>query len=103
MVHKINSYYYVLLILPPLFRQLQPPSSPDLNPRDYDLQGTIQDRVYANNTNYLQEMKDNIQMTITNISRLVLHHLSTNIVNRCTVCLETGGQQSETPLCNEVR
>jgi len=101
--NKINSYCYVLLILPSLFTQLQPPSSPDPNPRNYDLQGTMQDRVYANNPNYLQEMKDSIQMIITNISRLVLHHVSTNIVNRCTVCLETGGQHSETPLHNEVR
>ena len=29
----------------------------------------MQDRVYANNPNYLQEMKDNIQMTITNITK----------------------------------
>jgi len=101
--NKINSYYYVLLILPSRFRQLQPPSSPDLNPRNYDLRGPMQDRVYANNPNYLQEMKDNIQMTITNILRLVLHHVSTNIFNRCTVCLETGDQHSETPLHNEVR
>lgn len=65
--------------------------------------GAMQDRVYVNNPNYLQKMKDNIQMTITNISRLVLHHVSTNIVNRCTYCLESGGHHSETPLLNEVR
>lgn len=41
--NQIYSYYYVLLNLPSLFRQLQPPPSPDLNPRDYDLQGTMQD------------------------------------------------------------
>jgi len=101
--NKINSYYYVLLILQSLFTPLQPPSSPDLNPRNYDLRGTMQDRVHANNPNYLQEMKDNIQMTVTNISRLVFQHVSTNIVSRCTVCLETGGQHSETPPRNEVR
>jgi hypothetical protein len=74
-----------------------------MNPTDYDFWGTMQDRVYANNPNYLQEMKDNTLTTITNISRLVFHHVPTNIFNRCTVCLETGDQHSETPLHTEVR
>jgi hypothetical protein len=96
--NKINSYYYILLILPSLFRKLQPPSSPDLNPRDYDLQVTMQDRFYANNPNYLQEMKDNYQYFKTSIPSYFM-----NIFNRCTVCLETGSQHSETPPRNEVR
>lgn len=77
---------------------LWPPRSPDLNPCDYYLWGTLKDRVYVNSPHSLQELKENIQREIADVSSAELRHVWRNIFRRCEACLEAGGQQFETLL-----
>jgi hypothetical protein len=58
---------------------LWPPRSPDLNPCDYYLWGTLKDRVYVNNPHSLQELKENIQREIADVSRAELRRVWRNI------------------------
>jgi hypothetical protein len=69
-------------------RGLWPPQSPDLNPCDFYLWGKLKDKVYVNNPHTLDELKDNIRVEISHITREELRHVAGNIFRRCEACLQ---------------
>jgi hypothetical protein len=48
-------------------RGLWPPRSPDLNPCDFYLWGTLKEKVYVNNQHSLEELQENVRHEISAI------------------------------------
>ena len=55
----------------------------DLYSCDFYLWGTLKERVYANNTHTLKELKENICIEIFNITEQQLCCVARNIFQRC--------------------
>jgi hypothetical protein len=76
-------------------RGLRPPRSSDLNPCDFYLWGKLKDKVYVNNPHTLDELKDNIRVEISDITREELRRVAGNIFSRCEACLQAEGRHFE--------
>jgi hypothetical protein len=72
--------------------------SPNLNPCDFYVWGTLKDKVYVNKPHSLQELKENIHQEIFVIQRQQLCHVSRNIFSRCKAGIEAEGQHVKTLL-----
>jgi hypothetical protein len=59
---------------------LWPSRSPNLNMCNYYLWGTLKDRVYMNNPQQLQQLKNYIQGEIQSILKQEIHHVSSNFL-----------------------
>jgi hypothetical protein len=70
---------------------LWPPRSPDLSPPDYFLWGYLKDKVYSNNPQTIQALKDNIVAEVNNISPLLLHKVITSLAQRAEMCFLANG------------
>jgi hypothetical protein len=79
-------------------RGLWPPRSPDLNPCDFYLWGTLKEKVYVNNPHSLEELQENIRHEISTIPVQQIGRVSRNIFSRCEACLEAEGRHFETLL-----
>jgi hypothetical protein len=73
-------------------RGLWPEKSPDLNPCDFYLRGTLKDKVYSNNPHTLAERKQSIRETISSIEVSELKLVSNNIFKRLEACLRAEGR-----------
>jgi hypothetical protein len=60
-------------------RELWPPRSPGLHPCDFYLWGKLKDEMYVNNPHTLDELKDNIRVEISQITREELRRVAGNI------------------------
>ncbi|CAK1578615.1 unnamed protein product [Parnassius mnemosyne] len=69
-----------------------PARSPDLSPCDFFLWGFLKSRVYVNRPRTLQDLKNNIQEEIANITPALLQRVMTNTRNRYTQCIENKGR-----------
>ena len=74
-----------------------PPRSCDLTPLDYFLWGYLKSKVYTNNPQTLQHLKDNIQAAIDAIDPLLLREVIENFDFRMIAC-----QQSRGGLMNDI-
>jgi hypothetical protein len=72
-------------------RGLWHPRSPDLNLCDFYLWGKLKDKVYGKNPHTLDELKDNIRVKISHITREELRHVAGNIFRKCEACLQAEG------------
>ncbi|XP_076545898.1 uncharacterized protein LOC143305599 [Osmia lignaria lignaria] len=72
-------------------RGLWPPRSPDLTPPDFFLWGTLKCQVYANNPRTLEELKENIQKSILEITEDTLKKVFENMRRRISICLAQNG------------
>ena len=63
-----------------------PPCSLDLTPPDFFLWGYLKDKVYANNFQTIEALKENIRHEIAAISPETLRNAIENTVRRARVC-----------------
>ena len=68
-----------------------PPRSCDLTPLDYFLWGYLKSKVYINNPQTLEHLKDNIQATIDAIDPLLLREVIENFDFRMIACQQSRG------------
>jgi hypothetical protein len=68
-----------------------PPRSPDLNPCDFYLWGTLKEKVYINNPHSLEELQANIRHEISAVPIQQLRRVSVNIFSLWDACLEAEG------------
>lgn len=68
-----------------------PPRSPDLTPSDFFLWGHLKERVYINKPKTLQQLKENIQEEIGNLSPEVLKKVMENAIERTRICSNSEG------------
>jgi hypothetical protein len=79
MAHTANS---TMQILSEFFcgriisRNLLPPRSPDLSPLDFYLWGVLKENVYKNNPHTLEELKQNTELCISNVTAETLHRVA---------------------------
>jgi hypothetical protein len=73
-------------------KNLWPPRSPDLTHPDYFLWGYLKQVVYSNRPQTIEELKQNIEVAISNISQETLKNVVRNIVTCVNTCYaENGG------------
>jgi hypothetical protein len=61
-------------------KNLWPPRSPDITPSDYFLWGYLKQVVYSNHPKTIEDLKQNIDVTILNISQETLKKVVRNMV-----------------------
>jgi predicted transcriptional regulator len=67
------------------------PRSPDLTPPDYILWGYLKQVVYSNRPLTIEDLKQNIEVAISNISQETLKKLVRNVVTRVKTCYAENG------------
>jgi hypothetical protein len=73
-------------------KNLWPPLSPDLTPPDYFLWGYLKQVVYSNRPQTIEDLKQNIEVAMWNISEETLKKVVRNMVTRVNTCYaENGG------------
>jgi hypothetical protein len=73
-------------------KNLWPLRSPDLTPPDYFLWGYLKQAVYSNRPQTIENLKQNIEVAISNISQETLKKVMRNMVTRVNTCYaENGG------------
>jgi hypothetical protein len=73
-------------------QNLWPPRSPDLSPPDFCLLGDLKENVYKNNPRTLEELKQNNELCISNVTSETLHRVTSNMRKRVNACIaERGG------------
>jgi uncharacterized protein YheU (UPF0270 family) len=71
---------------------LWPPLSPDLTPPDYFIWGYLKQVVYSNRHQTIEDLKQNIEVAMWNISEETLKKIVRNMVTRVNTCYaENGG------------
>jgi hypothetical protein len=71
---------------------LWPPRSPDLSPPDLYLWGLLKENVYKNNPHTLEELKQNVELYISNVTAETLHRVVSNMRKRMNAFIaERGG------------
>jgi hypothetical protein len=71
---------------------LWPPRRPDLTPPDYFLWGYLKQVVYSNRPRTIEDLKQNTEVAISNISQETLKKVVRNMVTRVNTCYaENGG------------
>jgi hypothetical protein len=76
-------------------KTMWPPRSPDLNPCDFFLWGTLKGTVYDENTLTLDDLKANIAFQITQISQETLKKTFLNFEKRCDFLIQKKGGHIE--------
>jgi hypothetical protein len=56
-----------------------PPQSPDLSPPDFYLWGFLKENVYKNNSHTLEELKQNTELCISNVTAETLQQVASNM------------------------
>jgi hypothetical protein len=72
-------------------KNLSPPRSPDLTPPDYFLWGYLKQVVYSNRPQIIEDLKQNSEGAISNISQETLKKLVRNMVTRVNTCYAENG------------
>lgn len=73
-------------------KNLWPPRSPDLTPLDFFLFGYLKSKVYANDPQTLEDLKENIRVEAKRIPRLLLDKVFASMLDRAKLCVAaTGG------------
>jgi hypothetical protein len=67
-------------------KNLRPPRSPDLTPPDYFLWGYLKQDVYSNRPQTTEDLKQNIEVAISNISQETLKKVVRNMVTLVNIC-----------------
>ena len=73
-------------------KRLWPPRFPDLSSCDFYLLGTLKQKVYANNSHNLDQLKENITNAIRRITREELQAVFANVVKRAQKCIDVNGE-----------
>jgi hypothetical protein len=68
-----------------IYRNLLPPRSPDLSPLDFYLWGVLKENVYKNNPHTSEELKQNTELCISNVTAETLHRVASDMRKR--VCM----------------
>jgi hypothetical protein len=68
-------------------RNLWPPQSLDLLPLDFCLWGFLKENVYENNLHTLEELKQNTELCISNVTAETLHQVASNMWKRVNACI----------------
>ena len=71
--------------------RVSPPRSPDLTPPDFYLWGTLKNTVYATKTQTLEELRDQIEHAIHDISLATIQTVCRFIRRRCWECTVAEG------------
>jgi hypothetical protein len=79
---EIESYFGDRLIS----KNLWPPRSPDLTPRDYFLWGLLKGRVYSNKPRTIDDLKDAIRRGVAAITDVTLPDVFANLQTRIQKC-----------------
>jgi hypothetical protein len=72
-------------------RNLWPPRSPDLTPRDFYLWGAAKSAAYRDRPRTLNELKTAITAFIRNISQADLQNVFANKIKRVQACIDARG------------
>jgi hypothetical protein len=72
-------------------KNLWPPWSPDVTPPDYFLWGYLKQVVYSNLPQTIEDLKENIEVAISNISQKTLKKVVQNMVTRVNTCYAESG------------
>jgi hypothetical protein len=72
-------------------KNLWPPWSPDLTLPDYFLWGYLKQIVYSNRPQTIEDLKQNIEVAISNISQETLKKVVWNMVTRVNTCYGENG------------
>jgi hypothetical protein len=73
-------------------RNLCPPRSPYISPPDFCLWGFLKQNVCKNNPYTFEELKQNIELCISNVTAETLHRVASNMRKRVKACItESGG------------
>ena len=67
-----------------------PPRSPGLSPSDFFLWGYLKERVFTNNLQTLEDLKQNIRQEIDTISQKVLSSIMHAVVKRAQLEIDAG-------------
>lgn len=70
---------------------LWPPRSPDLSPPDYFLWGYLKGRVYANKPTSLAQLRQNIQIAVSEITPVLLNSVMHSLSYRMQMCILVQG------------
>jgi hypothetical protein len=69
-----------------------PPSFPDLSPQDFYIWGFLKENMYKNNPHTFEELKQNTELCILNVTAKTLHWVASNMRKRVNACIaECGG------------
>ncbi|CAK9826872.1 hypothetical protein ANTRET_LOCUS4642 [Anthophora retusa] len=69
-----------------------PPRSPDLTAPDFFLWGYLKEKVYANKSRSLDQLKENIRTEIRNVMPETLTNVMENVLKRAQLCEAKNGQ-----------
>lgn len=72
-----------------------PPRSPDLNPCDFFLWGYHKDKVYAKRLDSIEQLKEEIKIEISKISKITLSAVFEDMKKRCDKVLKCEGKHIE--------
>ena len=72
-------------------KNLWPPRSSDLTPRDFYLWGTMKNKIYCSNPRTINELKETITDYIQKVDNTVLKDVFRNMMTRATRCTEASG------------
>ncbi|KAL4467937.1 hypothetical protein ABPG72_022851 [Tetrahymena utriculariae] len=76
-------------------KEFWPPRSPDLNPCDFYLWGHLKSKVYTPSPSNIDELKQNIEREIKNISKETLLKVFMNLAKRCESVITNQGSHIE--------
>jgi hypothetical protein len=74
---------------------LWPPRSPDLNPCDFYLWGTLKDSINFRNCDTIEDVKQAVADAVRNITPDTLNKVFENLNKRINLCMEHGGDLFE--------
>jgi hypothetical protein len=72
-------------------KNLWPPRSPDLTVPDYFLWGYLKQVVYSNHPQTIEDLKQNTEVAVLNISQETLKKVVRNMVTRVNTCYAENG------------
>jgi hypothetical protein len=61
-------------------------------PLDFYLSGLLKENVYKNNPHILEELKQNIELCISNVTAETLHQAASNMRKRVNACIAERGE-----------
>jgi hypothetical protein len=72
-------------------RNSWPPRSPDLSPPDFYLSGVLKENVYKNNPHTLEELRQNTELCISNVTAETVHRVASDMRERVNACIAKRG------------
>jgi hypothetical protein len=85
-----------------IFKNLWPLRCPNLTPPDYFLWGYLKQVVYSNRPQTIEDLKQNSEVAISNISQETLKKVVRNMVTRVNTCYAENGSYFQHLLSNLV-